>query len=211
MIDDNTFLETKRRERKKIEQRRALLFVARALFEKKGYENTIIDEIAESADVSRGTFFNYFPNKESILNAIFEEEVQDLRYYLDHDLKEISSAIEKLYLFFNFWVADTIGFKNVVGRILINGMPVNREIFDSLLLICCNLIEAGQRTGEISASIDPSDAANLLTGIYYSIIINAQTGGEEAGSRVNDILDTVLKGIAGPDYKQPGLDFTTRR
>ena len=211
MMNDNAFLEVKRRERKKIEQRRVLLSVARALFEKKGYENTIIDEIAESADVSRGTFFNYFPNKESILNALFEEAVQDLRYYLGHDLKDVSSSVEKIYRFFHFWVGDTIGYKNVVGRILINRMTFNQEIYDSALLLCCDLVKEGQKTNEISKSRDPMDIANLLAGIYYSIIINAPADDENIYHLVNEMLDIVFRGIAGPGYARPGLDFTAYR
>jgi len=203
MAYGNTSLEKNRRERKKTEQRRALLAVARALFEKKGYDNTIIDEIAESADVSRGTLFNYFPNKESILNAIFEEEIQDLRYYYDHDLKEIAPVVEKIYLFVHFWVEDTIGFKNVVGKILINGMSVNQEIYDKSLFICCDLVREGQKTDEISASCDPMDVANLLTGIYYSIIINVALSDDNINDLLDRMLDIVFQGIAGPNYARP--------
>lgn len=200
MADENISLEKNRRERKKTEQRRILLSVARALFEKKGYENTIVDEIAESADVSRGTLFNYFPNKESILNAIFEEEIQDLRYYFDHDLSGGESAVGKIYLFFHFWVEDTIGYKNVAGRIMMNSMTMKRELYDEALMICRDLVREGQRTEEISSSCDPMDVANLLTGIYYSIIINAAGGAENAGGLLDRMLGIVFKGIAGPQF-----------
>ena len=55
------------RERKKEATRRALLATANGLFHRKGFEATTIDEICDSAGVSRRTFFRYFTNKEALV------------------------------------------------------------------------------------------------------------------------------------------------
>ena len=62
-----------RRERKKEETKRRIFDAATNLFASKGFEATTIDEIAAEADVSKGTFFNYFPRKEAIIRYLFEE------------------------------------------------------------------------------------------------------------------------------------------
>ena len=49
-----------RRERRKEETRRLILETAMKLFEKKGVFATTVEEITETADIGKGTFFNYF-------------------------------------------------------------------------------------------------------------------------------------------------------
>lgn len=66
-----------RRERRKAERRMAIYETALQLFTAKGYDAVSVEEITEAVDVSKGTFFNYFPTKEQILvayrHAIYDE------------------------------------------------------------------------------------------------------------------------------------------
>lgn len=53
------------RERKKLRTRRALAEAALRLFSEQGFDATTIDELAEEAEVSKTTFFRFFPAKEA--------------------------------------------------------------------------------------------------------------------------------------------------
>jgi len=55
------------RERKKQKTRESIQRTALRLFEKHGYEETTIEEIAAAAEISPSTFFNYFPTKEDVV------------------------------------------------------------------------------------------------------------------------------------------------
>jgi AcrR family transcriptional regulator len=55
------------RDRKRERTRRALIDAAAALFERKGYDETTVAEIAAAADIGTRTFFSYFASKEDIL------------------------------------------------------------------------------------------------------------------------------------------------
>jgi AcrR family transcriptional regulator len=66
------------RERKKAQTRRRIADTARDLFVERGFEGVTVAEIAEAADVSQKTVFNYFPTKEDIFYwqlQSFEEEM----------------------------------------------------------------------------------------------------------------------------------------
>ncbi len=57
------------RERKKIMTRETIQREAYRLFDENGYANTTVEQIAEAAEVSPSTFFQYFPSKELVLMA----------------------------------------------------------------------------------------------------------------------------------------------
>ncbi len=64
------------RERKKQRTRQALIDAAAELFDRKGYEQTTLAEIAAAADVAPRTFFSYFASKEALLFADTEARLQ---------------------------------------------------------------------------------------------------------------------------------------
>ena len=93
------------------ERRQELLTIAMELFQEKGYEQTMVQDICKQAGVAKGTFFYYFPTKEDVLKAIFEEwmkkfvgeytrraegldAVQKLRFFLRMSARE--NTIEPL-------------------------------------------------------------------------------------------------------------------
>src|SRR5205807_8371742 len=61
--------------------RRELTAAAIRLFQKNGYDQTTVDEIAEAAGVARRTFFRYFRSKE---DAVFPDHDDCLRRVREH-------------------------------------------------------------------------------------------------------------------------------
>jgi AcrR family transcriptional regulator len=55
-----------------IDRRTQLLHAARTVFAKKGYDEATVSEIVSRAGVAQGTFYLYFPGKESLAGAFAE-------------------------------------------------------------------------------------------------------------------------------------------
>jgi AcrR family transcriptional regulator len=55
-----------RRDRRKLATRQALLDAARALLVSRSMDALSVDEIVDRADVARGTFYNYFSDKDAL-------------------------------------------------------------------------------------------------------------------------------------------------
>ena len=78
-----------RREQRKMEVRGRINEAALALFSAKGVELTTVEEICESAEVARKTFYNYYSSKQDLIR-----ELSDSMLY-DETSNVIELALEK--------------------------------------------------------------------------------------------------------------------
>jgi AcrR family transcriptional regulator len=92
---------------KKAKIRRAIIQAAVDLFEKQGFENTSVDEIAAEAEISRSTFYRYFPTKEHTAFPYHQEYVARFRSLLAENgdagsplltVRRAFMAMAKLYM-----------------------------------------------------------------------------------------------------------------
>lgn len=81
--------------RKKKKTEETILSVAKQLFQEKGYARVTVPEIADEADVSVKTIFNYFGSKEELA---FQEEVQ----FCDQLILHLLSRNENQTIFESF-------------------------------------------------------------------------------------------------------------
>lgn len=58
-------------------RRNELLKIAYRMFIEKGYNNTSVDEIIAEAGIAKGTYYYYFPSKESTLEAVIDMMIND--------------------------------------------------------------------------------------------------------------------------------------
>lgn len=72
-----------RRERRKIATREALLTAAQEVIAVKGVYLAVIEEITERADVAKGSFYQYFEDRDDLLHVILSRRLQELRATLE--------------------------------------------------------------------------------------------------------------------------------
>jgi AcrR family transcriptional regulator len=68
-----------KREQTKAANRAAILDAARRVFSEIGYGAATVRDIVRETDLATGTFYNYFPDKESVLHALLDEAAEEIR------------------------------------------------------------------------------------------------------------------------------------
>jgi len=75
---------------------RDILTTARDLFWKHGFKRVSVEEICQKANVSKMTYYKYFPNKIALAKTVFNRVVEDGEKQFRKIMKEDTSAAEKL-------------------------------------------------------------------------------------------------------------------
>jgi AcrR family transcriptional regulator len=70
---------TGKREQTKAANRAAILDAARAVFSEIGYGAATVRDIVRETDLATGTFYNYFPDKESVLHELLDAAASEIR------------------------------------------------------------------------------------------------------------------------------------
>lgn len=65
-----------RRNREKKERRKTILAAAEKLFASEGFHQTTLERVATEIDISKGTIYLYFKNKEELFFSTFEEKLE---------------------------------------------------------------------------------------------------------------------------------------
>ena len=166
-------LEIGRRERKKEDTRMRIFRAAVELFHEKGFEATTVDEITERADVGKGTFFNYFPRKESVLAYLSEMQLAEAEEKASDILAAASSAREKTLELLT-GVAATYEEFPEVSRLavveLMKRVASTREVHQRWRDLMVRILEQGRQTGEIRPDVDLERAAILLNLVFIGTV-----------------------------------------
>lgn len=179
-----TVTEPGRRERKKDETRRRIFEVAIALFREKGFEATTVDEITERADVARGTFFNYFPRKESVFSYIAEQQtaaIEEMRpQLLASDASTFDIMMRMLRTAAEGYMHDREVSRLVLGEWIKRDVAPSPEVLARSRAFSEALIVRARERGELRADVDGDRLVAIVKGIFLVTIFQWLYGGDDA-------------------------------
>lgn len=104
-----------KREATKAANRAAILEAAREVFAELGYGAASVRDIVRRTDLATGTFYNYFPDKESVLRAVLAETAVEVRRRLRESRGQAGNVEEFVgsgyRAYFSFLVEDRGSFE----------------------------------------------------------------------------------------------------
>ncbi len=166
-------LKTSRRDRNKQDVRARLLTSAVRLFAEYGYAETSITDIAEQADVSRATAFNYFPRKEDYFFAWTETRRAEISaVLLATDMAGLDTATRLLRSFETLaesYETDAHLSRPLTREWLKAGGPLMSRAWDSAQLVTEALAQ-GQGLGDIRKDIDATQAGFVILDVYLGTL-----------------------------------------
>ena len=100
---ENVPYEKRKRQIKKKQNREIIINSARAVFARKGYDNSSVREIIEPTNLGAGTFYNYFPDKLSVFKSINERIVADFSHNFLREIEKSTTFEEIVQTVFSLW------------------------------------------------------------------------------------------------------------
>jgi AcrR family transcriptional regulator len=149
--------------------RAALVTAARSVFERDGYVDARITDIAEDAKVASGTFYTYFDSKEEIFAAVVESIEEDMLHMHIRervggaDPRALICAANAEYLAAYQRNARLMAVFEQVAQVDDKFRDLRVKRSEAFLKRNARLIEELQLRGEADPSLDPSVAAEALS------------------------------------------------
>ncbi len=189
-----------RRLREKEQRRQTILETAERIFAEKGFNETPMDEIAEAAELSKGTLYLYFKSKEELAFAIFHKNLMVLKEMIQQAAQSARKGIDKIrailsayYQFYNehLYLGSSQPTENTrrqyLNRLLgyyFQGEHPNhpyaegcfREIQEIISCIV-KALQEGIQDGSIRKEIDPGKTAMTYGNLVLLFMLHISQGG----------------------------------
>ncbi|AZQ61148.1 TetR/AcrR family transcriptional regulator [Flammeovirga pectinis] len=138
-----------------MDKKEQIIEVATALFAEKGFENTSISEVCETAKVSKGLIFHHFKSKNGLLREIFSRTTDMIKKNnLNHN---DGNAYDTISLLLNSFFDQLKRDKTFLQlNVSVISQPTTREIIKDLVKERADLIF--RSTKKLFDEIDPINA-----------------------------------------------------
>lgn len=172
---------TSRRERRKRELQDRILKAGTELFSEQGYEETTLEQICERADVSRRTFYNYFPSKQHLVNTLSKTHMHEQsKALLEAALAHSQDAIERLRFFFDgtannirhYAKLERMLIRKVVQEVSFDGDAKDSGESHHMKRLFEVIVREGQKRGDITSAYDVDLLSETIAGALNAQMID---------------------------------------
>jgi hypothetical protein len=174
------------------EMQNSLLFSALVLSSDKSLHEIDVDDIIQHAEVSRGSFYKYFPSVQALIPALADQLAQELTSEIDAITHQIPNTATRLVITAKLTVRRLVKIK-VLGNFLIQLPWPSQNPEVNVFKNISSDIELGIKEG-LFTKMPASIGCNLFVG---SLIggIHVMLGKSHSASYENKVLHQALVGL----------------
>jgi AcrR family transcriptional regulator len=167
-----------------------LLKVASRVFVSAGAEPSM-RAIAREAGVGIATLYRHFPTRESLVEAVYRDQVAGLTAGARELLAELPppAALRRWMDLFGDWIATKNGMLDTLLAMIESGDIAHARTRTALLTAIDDLLRAGRATGALRDDVTAEDIAAGLIGIFTVACP------PEHAARAERLLDIMLDGL----------------
>lgn len=172
-----------RKERERVARKESIIDAAEEVIRSKGFNNSTMDEIAEKAELGKGTLYLYFNSKTSIYLAICERGSrllnQKMAKVITMDLNGIEMVEEMGHIYLDFIQMNPIYFHafNFFENSLSENKLIESGIVDELqeqgveaMTYIVRALQIGMQDGSIRDTYDPRELGIIFWGASRGVI-----------------------------------------
>ena len=166
-----------RTDRRRQRTRTAIIEAATTLFAERGLRATSIQDICGTADIAERTFFNHFPTRDHLYEAIADRRIEGLTAVIDTvtgDPRPLTDRLPDLFTTIDRTVAAQPAYRELVGAMLntrpYGASPLSRSTPAAAAVLA--LVGDGVERGEITTRSRPEVLADLLLGSLLLAVAN---------------------------------------
>ena len=171
--------------------REKLLSAATEAFAAEG-EDAALETVAALAGVGIGTLYRHFPNRDALVVAAYQHEV-DALCAAAADLLAAGKPADEALRAWTERFADYIATKRRMGNALRSAAASDSPLFaqtrEQILGALRLLLDAGAASGTLRSDVDPRDVIRVIHGIWYL------PSGPEWREDVGRMLELVIDGL----------------
>ncbi|MFE0417231.1 TetR/AcrR family transcriptional regulator [Streptomyces tendae] len=163
-----------------------LLEVATRVLASPGGE-TSLRAIAREAGVGIGTLYRHFPTRESLVEAVYRDQVVRLTKGARDLLADETPAVamRRWMDLFGDWIATKNGMLDTLPALIESGAVGHARTRDELLNAITTILDAGRAAGDLRPDVTAEETAAGLIGIFT---VAHQSGPTVTADRLLDIF-----------------------
>ncbi|NKY43303.1 TetR/AcrR family transcriptional regulator [Nocardia cerradoensis] len=175
-----------------------LLAVATRVFASADSESSM-RAIAREAGVGIATLYRHFPTRESLVDAVYRDQVIRLTAGARELLGRLApaAALRRWMDLFGEWIATKNGMLDTLLTMIESGEIAHARTRTELLTAITEILDAGRAAGDIRTDVTAEDLAAHLIGIFT---VAPRPEHEAKAARMLDIL---MDGLRPPTYGRP--------
>lgn len=192
--------------RKKDAKRTAMMQAAVRVFADKGYHAATVRDIVNEAEVAIGTFYFYFPDKETLFVHLFEETASFLLQAIDQAINSRSTFPTQLEAAVQAYVNIAFYEPAVIQLLLVGGMgsvpslaEKRDEYREKLIRIWLRPLTMALERKQIEQQ-NVRRTAEGLVGAFDEIIYNLLTSSRKENEGQQAVNDMVQLGLRATGY-----------